>query len=399
MARQYCLYILLIISTLALTLSSCKRKPYPDYLIPEPSETLNFTLGYGGNGDEELFSVIATSDSGYMMIGTTTTLSSGDKDMYLAKTDLNGNLLWSKAIGGAAIDGGFDLIETADHNCIAVGFSRSYNFTNGHEIFVVKTDLSGNILWQKTFGDINNDCAKRIILSADGNGYILTGGTNGANIQLGNMIYVVKMSSDGDSVWTRTYDGNAIEIGASVCNDFNNHMMVLGSSDLSSTIDDLFLIYLDANGDSVWTKTIGGAMGERAGEIIPLPGNNFVAANTTKSFGDPNGDILLFKISDTGVLMWQKVIDSGNAETGTSILLTSDNHLMVAGSENNPSGTTQALLIQTDQDGNVLWKKTFGDSANFHTNKVIETNSAFLLTGTKQNLNGSTDGFLVKVKK
>jgi hypothetical protein len=263
----------------------------------------------------------------------------------------------------------------------------------------VKTDLSGNILWQKTFGDINNDCAKRIILSADGNGYILTGGTNGANIQLGNMIYVVKMSSDGDSVWTRTYDGNAIEIGASVCNDFNNHMMVLGSSDLSSTIDDLFLIYLDANGDSVWTKTIGGAMGERAGEIIPLPGNIFAAANTTKSFGDPNGDILLFKISDTGVLMWQKVIDSGNAETGTSILLTSDNHLMVAGSENNPSGTTQALLIQTDQDGNVLWKKTFGDSANFHTNKVIETNSAFLLTGTKQNLNGSTDGFLVKVKK
>lgn len=391
--------LFLLFMVLLVAFFSCKRKPYPDYLIPVPAETTDFLSVYGGSGDEEVFAVIATSDSSYLMVGATTTLSNGDKDLYLAKTDLNGNLLWSKSIGGAAIDGGFDVVETTDNSYIATGFSKSYNFTNGYEIFAVKTDPSGNILWQKTFGDLNNDCAKSIVRDNGSGNFILAGGSNGVNTQLGSRVYVVQMSVNGDSLWTKQYDGSTIEIGQSVCIDSYNNIMVLSGCENSIAGSHLFLNYLNLSGDTIWSKTIDPGQNEKAGQIVSVPGNAFVSVNTLSTASGPLGDILLFKVSDTGNILWEKNIDSGFEERGNSILLSSDDNLLIAGGETNNQGLMKALLIKTDLSGNVLWKKTFGDSANFVVNKVIETPVSYLLTGTKLLLTGSKDAFLIKVKK
>lgn len=390
---------LILISIWCATFFGCQRKPYPDILVPEPGELTDFILSYGGGGDEEVFSVIATSDSGFLMIGNTTTLSNGDKDMYLAKTDLNGNLLWSKPIGGAAIDGGFDVIETGDHHYLAVGFSKSYNFTNGYEVFLVKTDPDGNIVWQKTFGNPNNDCAKSIIKENSSDNFILAGGSDGVNIQLGSSVYVAKISPDGDSIWTKQYYGNTIEIGNSVCTDVNNNIMILSGCENPVSGSHLFLNYLNHDGDTIWTLVSGSGLNDKAGQIIPVPGNAFISVNTTSSVTDPSGDIFISKISDTGTVLWEKIIDSGFEDAGTSILLSSDNSLVIAGAESENPGLRKAFIMKADLSGNIIWKKTFGDSASYSAQDIIETATSFLLSGTKELQSGNKDAFLIKVKK
>ncbi|HNR21154.1 MAG TPA: hypothetical protein PKN75_15135 [Bacteroidia bacterium] len=377
---------------------SCKRKPYPDGEIPVPEEISEFQNSYSSLDDEIPYSVIHTSDNCYVITGSTNTLSNGEYDMYLAKIDSAGNLLWRKSIGGAALDGGFDVIETPGNTYLSVGFSKSFNFTNGYEVYVVKTDAAGNNIWQKTFGGYNNDCAKNIILSKDNDGYIITGGTNGSLIQLGNQAYIAKFNFNGDSLWTKSYDTPYSEIGKSICYDSNGNLMILASPGSHYSGNNLLTLYCNSNADTITTKTIGGSNREDAGEIIPS-GNDFILCATTLSYNDPNGDVYLSKIHADGTTIWEKIIDTGYPDIGNSIIQTSDNYLLIAGATTDSLNFSRALLIKTDLNGNLIWKKTFGNSANYIANKVIETPIAYILTGTKQDSIGSYDAFVFKIKK
>ena len=379
-------------------LYSCKRKPYPQEEIPVPEEISEFQNSYSSTDDEIPYSVIHTSDNCYVITGSTNTLSNGEYDMYLAKIDSAGNLLWRKSIGGAALDGGFDVIETPDNAYLSVGFSKSFNFTNGYEVYVVKTDASGNNIWQKTFGGYNNDCAKNIILSKDNDGYIIAGGTNGALIQLGNQVYTAKINFNGDSLWAKTYDSPYGEIGKSICYDPNGNLMILASPGAPYPGNDLYTLFCNSNGDTITTKTIGGSDREDAGEIIPS-GNDFILCATTLSYNDPNGDVYISKIHPNGSTIWEKIIDTGYPDIANTIIQTSDNNLLIAGATTDSLNYTHALLIKTDLNGNLIWKKTFGNAANYIANKVIETPIAYILTGSTQDSTGGYDVFLFKIMK
>jgi hypothetical protein len=378
--------------------TSCKRKHLPDEFTPVPVPLSEFQMTYGGSGDELIYSIIESSDSNYVVAGITTTLSNGDWDMYLAKIDQSGNLLWNKAIGGADVDKAFDVIETPDKGYLLAGFTNSFSIGNGFEVYVVKTDESGNVQWQKTFGDINNDCAKNIILSKDNDGYIITGGTNGYLIQLGTLLYIAKINFNGDTLWTKTYAGPTSEIGNSVCYDNSGNLMILGSYWTSGPQNNLFVLQLNSNGDTTWTKSFGGVNREDAGNMI-TSGNDFVICATTASFGEPNGDVYLLKINSSGDKIWKKTFGGSLADMGNCVISTSDNNYLVAGSKTDSTGYMHALLLKTDLNGNLKWEKTFGDTANFIAYKTIETSDAYLIAGSKQLPSGSFDAFVMKIKK
>src|SRR3989442_620113 len=115
---------------------------------------ITFQKTYGSSLDmEEGNSVLQTSDNGYIIVGTTPSFSNLNS-IYLVKTDSNGDTLWTKAFGGVNLgyDVGLSIIQTSDSGYALTGYGQSFGMGN-YEMFLTKTDMSGNILWTKVFGD------------------------------------------------------------------------------------------------------------------------------------------------------------------------------------------------------------------------------------------------------
>jgi hypothetical protein len=147
------------------------------YLIKSNSAgSTNWTKTYGGAGDDLAYSLIQTSDGGYALAGYTSSSGAGYYDFYLVKTDLSGNLQWSKTYGGAGDDEAHSVIQTSDGGYALAGWTDSFG-GSGYDFYLVKTDPSGSMLWNRTYGVAGNNEAYSVIQTADG-GYALAGYTD-----------------------------------------------------------------------------------------------------------------------------------------------------------------------------------------------------------------------------
>jgi hypothetical protein len=146
------------------------------------------------NGTAE--SVWNSSDGGYVVTGSVA-VNAGD--LYFAKTDANGNLLWERTFGSAGGDIGYSVQETADHGYIITGAGNGGGFDHRFNVYLVKTDANGNLQWQKYFGGLSDDKGRSVQQTSDG-GYIVVGET--ASIGSGGFdVYLIKTDSNGDVQW------------------------------------------------------------------------------------------------------------------------------------------------------------------------------------------------------
>ena len=165
-----------------------------------------FFKSYGGNGNDYGENIISTRDSGFLAIGATESYGNGLTDMYFVKTDKDGNVLWHKAYGGANIDYGKSVVETLDSGFIACGYSNSENLN--YDIFLVKINKNGILQWSKSIGGNDWDFGNRIIKSViDSNHFYIVGKTFSYGSINGDG-FVLKINSFGDSLWMKTYGGN-----------------------------------------------------------------------------------------------------------------------------------------------------------------------------------------------
>jgi hypothetical protein len=147
-------------------------KPYPS---PNPMSATSFAKIYGGTWDDWANSVQQTSDGGYILAGLTYSFGAGYYDIFLIKTDVNGNIIWAKTYGGTDWDWANSVQQTSDGGYILAGLT--YSFGAGlADIFLIKTDANGNIQWAKTYGGTGDDRAYSVQQMSDG-GYIVAGWT------------------------------------------------------------------------------------------------------------------------------------------------------------------------------------------------------------------------------
>ena len=146
-----------------------------------------------------------------------------DKSVFIVKLDSLGNVVWERTYGGIAAynsDEGFDIKQTADGNYIAVGHTDTYDIHGASDLWVLRLDGAGNIIWQKMYGGSANDCAQSVQLTSDG-GFILAGYTASAN---GDVIgahgsydfWVLKLDSIGNLIWQKTLGGTDNEMATSI---------------------------------------------------------------------------------------------------------------------------------------------------------------------------------------
>ena len=305
---------------------------------------------YGGPYIDWDCSVQQTSDGGYIICGITNSFGNGDFDIWLIKTNSSGDSLWSKTFGGADHDLGYSVQQTTDGGYIIVGNTESYG--NGDtDVWLIKTDSSGDSIWSKTFGGADDDLGYSVQQTIDG-GYIITGSTwsfsNGDN-----NLYMIKTDDNGDSLWTKTFGEQYEDLGYSIKQTTDAGYIVAGIT-VSSFIGghDLYIIKTDENGDSLWTKTFGGADYDLGYSVQQTIDGGYIIAGSTESYGNGGFDVWLIKTDSSGDSLWTKTFGGAHNDKGYSVQQTIDGGYIICGSTNSFK-IGYIYLIKTDGNGNI----------------------------------------------
>ncbi len=345
----------------------------------------------GGNG----FACLQTSDEGYIIGGYTATF--GSSDAYLIKTDVNGDTSWTKTFGGSGADAGWSIDQTSDGGYIIAGYSNSFGAGND-DVYLIKTDMNGDTVWTKTYGGTNNERGNYIKQTSDG-GYIITGYTESFGAG-GQDLYVIKLGATGDSLWIKTFGGTMNDVGNSIIQTADGGYIVTGVSySFGAGNGDVYLVKLDVNGDSLWTKAYGGTSLDYGYSVQQTSSGSYIVAGYTESFGAGNYDCYVFKIDVNGDTLWTKTYGGTSVDQGRDIQETSDNGFIVTGwTFSFGAGGADVFVIRTDTNGDTLWTKTIGGPLDDQARSVRETaDDGYILTGGSASFGSSYNVYLIKI--
>jgi hypothetical protein len=179
------------------TQSAYIRTSPPSDTIPAIGPSSHFCKAIGGKNDDGGLSLIQTSDGGYAITGATKSFGAGEADVYVIKLDVNGNLQWTKTIGGKGWEAGQSLIQTSDGGYAIASSTTSFG-SGEADVYVVKLDANGNLQWTKTIGAKNEYLIKSSIIQISDGSYVIAGTTTSFGAG-GRDVYVVKLDKNGDA--------------------------------------------------------------------------------------------------------------------------------------------------------------------------------------------------------
>lgn len=265
-------------------------------IVPGPDICLMKTGRYGDSvwtknyGGDWVYSMGRTDDGGYVIVGET-------GDVYLIKTDSLGNTLWTRTYGGAEQDIGFKVKQTSDSGYIIVGGTRSFG-AGSHDVYMIKTDPDGDTLWTRVYGGIEYDAGLDICQTGDG-GYMVAASTNSFGAGNGDM-WLLRTDSLGDTLWTRTYGTIDRENCVSMA-PVDDGYVLTGCKGIIGSYD-IWLVRIDPAGDTLWTCTFGGTEDDGPNVVRQTSDGGYIILGTTWSFGAGYGDIYMVKTaSEVGI--------------------------------------------------------------------------------------------------
>jgi len=316
-----------------------------------PMSAISFAKTYGGTNGEGATSVRQTSDGGYILAGRTYSFGAGG-DIFLIKTDANGNIQWAKTYGGTNNDWAYSVQQTSDGGYIVAGYTWSFS-VGYYDIFLIKTDANGNLQWAKTYGGASFDWATSVQQTSDG-GYIVAGATWSFGAGNGKF-FLIKTDANGNIIWAKTYGGTIGEYARSVQQTSDGGYIVAGyTASFGAGNGDFFLIKTDANGNIQWAKTYGGTSYDLATSVRQTSDGGYIVAGSTESFGAGGRDIFLIKTDANGNIIWAKTYGGIYRDSATSVQQTSDGGYIVAGyTDSFGAGGRDIFLIKTDANGNI----------------------------------------------
>lgn len=217
-----------------------------------------FFYVYGGKNIDEIRDIKELPDKNYLLAGTTGSFGQGNTSGYLIRTDSMGKHLWSFPYGGSQNDWIYSMEVTADSGYFCAGFSNSFNPPNGYDAWYFRTDKNGVQLWQKTVSGYDWDFVYGSTLMPDG-GFVLCGETY-TNSNGGSDAFLVRLDKNGDTLWTRHFGGAKDEKFNEVC-FHNNCIYAVGNSNsfAADSCGDGLIVRYDTNGNVVNTRYLTGS--------------------------------------------------------------------------------------------------------------------------------------------
>ena len=357
---------------------------------------LRWQRSYGRSGDDRGLAVALTADSGYIVAGQSNSFGPGDNDVYLIRVNSMGDTLWTRTYGGDSEDLAFSVQATPDGGFIVAGWTTSFG-AGAADIYLVKTDSAGETLWTRTYGGLNAEFGHSVQPTPDG-GYIVAGTT--ASFGAGNRdVYMVKTDASGETLWTRTFGGPGDDEGNSVQLTRDSGYVVAGQSNSFGAGDaDVYLIKINASGDTLWTRTCGDTQEDCGCSVQQASDGGYIVAGST-GWADPaTSDICVIRTDAAGNTLWTFFYRRDYCDCANSVQPTANGDFVIAGvtGEFGP-GNGDALLIRLNADGETLWTRTYGGPYYEWGYGVRQTADAgFVVAGYTFSAQSSFNVFLVK---
>ena len=362
---------------------------------------IKFRKVIGNTGYDYGVSAQQTIDSGYVVLGSTSSFGAGSTDIYMVKTDSMGIPYWHQAFGGINIDRGTCVKQTADSGYVILGYTNSYG-AGGYDVYLIKLDKLFNTTWAKTYGGTNWDFGNCVEQTLDG-GYIICGET----FSFGNGdedYYIIKTNANGDTTWTKTYGGIEQDIAKSIIETSDGNFLVTGTSkSLGDVNGDFFTLKLNTSGDSLWSNKFGGTSADYGYDVVESIFGGYLLVGETASFGTGGGttDGVLVKLSALGIVDSIKTLGAALNDNFQSVTEDSDGKVAMAGttySYGDPGGNGDFIFYTLKSDWDYYGLTTFGTMQRDNGFSVETTNdNAFIICGTTNGFNmGIDDIYLIK---
>ncbi len=366
------------------------------YSMPATCQNNTFEKTYGLYSYNEGVSILQTTDKGYVMLANRTGFL-GNSDIYLAKVNFLGQLEWERNFGSPANDIATDLLVLQDNNFLITAYTNR-NSTSSYDVLAIKTDAAGNILWEKTWGGTDWDIAQAATESTDTT-YIITGYTYSFH-SMNEDVFALFLDSQGDTLFSKVYKRNGEEIPYSIKAIANNQFIIGGSAVKADSADmQAFLLKINANGDTLFYKTYGTSSDDAFYDIALTPDHAFYyAAGITFNPGGITSDAYVMKIDSMGTTQWANQWGDAENEAFSAVNLDDELTLTAVGYTNSfGQGEYDVYAFQTDAGGS-LYGNTFGSEDNDKGADIMQTDDkGFIIIGyTEGNGPHNTDIYLIK---
>lgn len=423
---------------------------------------IGFAIAIDTNGNSYVTGFFQSSS---ITFGSTTLTNSGSYDMFIVKYDASGNVVWAKSTGGSDLDEGRSIAVDGNGNSYVTGYFQSSSISFGSTIltnssagtadmFIVKYDASGTVVWAKRAGGSSIDEGFGIAVDGSGNSYV-TGWLGSSSITFGSTtltnagnsdMFIVKYNTSGTVLWAKRAGGSDYDNGTSIAVDgsgnsyitggFNSSSITFGgttlTNDTTNGSSDIFIVKYDASGVLVWAKSAGGSSADEGKSIaVDANGNSYVTGNFASSiisFGSTSltfagvYDIFIVKFDASGTAVWAKKAGGSGTDFGKGIALDTSGNCYVTGSfgsstitfgsfilTNAGSSGDDMFIVKYDTSGTTVWAKKAGSTGSDWGNGIAldrigntyvtgQFNSPSITFGsTTLNDAGSADMFIVKL--
>ena len=278
--------------------------------------------------------------------------------------------LWAKTYGGQYSDGARAVIEAADGGYVITGYTYSFGYGLS-DIYLLKTDSDGNVLWTNDFGGSNMEYAYDLCHSVEGDGYVIVGYT--ATFGNGSKdFYMIKTDLSGNGIWAKMFGGEGVEIAKSIISTSDGNYIICGyRQDSISVEDDIYVVKVDQNGELIWEKTYGTEHSEMAEDVIETSDGNILIAGSSGLYDIPgnnsgrNRDMYLLKIDHEGnvlneAIYWVMQGNQGAYDDGYAVCENEyGEYYIVGGCSQESVEVMDIAVVKTDSDLNAIWKENF----------------------------------------
>jgi len=301
-------------------------------------------------------SVKQTNDSGYIICGTRED-NQGNGNIWLIKTDSIGNMIWNVTFGDTSnYSEGFSVEQTLDGGYIITGGTNVDQFPGNSDVQLIKTNGNGVEQWNQTYGGIGEDIGYSVQQTNDG-GYIITGVIDGFGSNQGE-VYLVKTDSIGVELWNNSFGGTSVDIGYSVQQTLDGGYIITGYTwGGSNGQSDVYTIKTDNNGVEVWSNHYGGTDQDYSKSVQQTTDGGYIICGETGSFGNGDSDVYLVKLNNLGVEQWSQTFGGIDYDEGNSVQQTIDGGYIITGRTRTSNFPSQLIwgmyIIKTDGNGNV----------------------------------------------
>jgi hypothetical protein len=357
---------------------------YGASIFAQTAPSIKWQRPYGSHRDDDNFPLMSAflhNEDGSFVFAAHTDSNGGDVsseiygsgDVWIVKIDSVGAIIWQKCYGGSRVDYPYSIFPTNDKGYIVAGYTMSHELPNYHsdtgafirwDAYVLKIDSIGNLQWENCYGGTKTDYAASIIQTSD-MGYVFTGYTK---------------SNDGDVKGNHQTQGSSIP-----------------------KFDDAWVVKLDPSGKIVWQYCAGGNGGEIGNSIIETPDGGFLIGGYTSStdegfvnFGV--SDAYVVKLSSNGGFQWQKCYGGKYNDQANSVIFASDSGYIFTGMKDNDYDPLvnkgDLWIMQIDTLGKTIWEKSYGGSGSeWGTCINPASDGGYLFAGVASSKDGDVTGY------